>query len=561
MSKVLITGHGRSGTGYTTQLLQAVGLDVGHEAIGLDGAVSWPHIADGELSWVGRVDSSDFDRVIHQVRHPLKVVSSAQTMRDESFEYMFRHIGHPGGSRGLRWYMWAWLYWNEYVERFASWRFQVEQIDEAWSGICVDFGLSPDTLMSDVPGDANSREHGQYTWGDLKAEDEALFRAILAKARDYGYQIEVPFVSVCMMGAQDGDIEYLPRCLESVSDLADQLVFLNTESNREKDFPADLLRQYGAEVYEHPWEHDFSLHRNQSLSYCRGDWVFLIDCDEELLGDVEAFKLFLAELPEHVVCVKILLADIQGGKEAMRFNTAKCFRRGYVHYRSIVHNQPVIHGAGINCTDVYLQHYGYDLTLEGKQAKDKRTGDLLRKRLKDDPEDYQAHFYLAQSAGQNGDSSACLYHSLEYINNRAKVVGWNSSIWATAAQAAANLNNLEQAKDLICRGLEDIPGDLDLNWMAAKFAVQVGDVKMLMQHGQQYLETYNAYQFDPSIQKERFTYSTKPEDLASVLFHLGYVYAQKARNHFCKLKECLPDDADRIIENAKKEIGVDFDAV
>ena len=561
MNKVLITGHGRSGTGYITKLLQSAGLDVGHEAIGFDGAVSWPHIADGEISWIGRVDSSDFDRVIHQVRHPLKVISSAQTMRDESFEYMFRHIGHPGGGRGLRWYMWSWLYWNEVAEQFASWRYQVESISEAWPGLCAEFGLSIETPIPEVQENENSRNHGQYTWGDLKAEDEDLFRAILAKARDYGYQIDLPSVSVCMMGAQDGDVEYLPQCLESVSDLADQLVFLNTKSNREKGFPADLLKQHGAEVHEHSWENDFSLHRNQSLSYCRGDWVFLIDCDEELFGDSEAFKLFLAELPEHVVCVKVLLADIQGGKEAMRFNTAKCFRRGYVHYRSIVHNQPVIHGAGINCADVYLQHYGYDLTAEGKQAKDKRTGDLLKKRLEDDPEDYQAHFYLSQSAGQNGDAETCLYHAMQYIENRGKVAGWNNSIWATAAQAAANMGDIGKAKEIIFQGLNEIPKDLDLNWMAAKYAVQTSDVKMLMQHGQQYLETYHAYQHDPSIQKERFTYSTKAEDLASVLFHLGYVYAQKARNHFCKLKECLPDDADRIIENAKKEIGVDFDAV
>ncbi len=561
MSKVLITGHGRSGTGYTAKLLQSHGIDVGHEVHGTEGIVSWPHITQGHLSWIGDVVLEQYDQIVHQVRHPLQVISSAQTMKDEAFEYMFSAIGHPGGERGLRWYMWSWLYWNEFVEQFADWRFQVEEVDSVLPDLLQSFEKKERAGKTAPAPNENSREHGLYTWGDLKAEDEALFRLILAKAEEYGYKIEIPSISVCMMGLQDGDVEYLPQCLESIAPLADQLVFVNTQSTREKDFPDDLLRQYDAEVYEHPWEKNFSLHRNQSLSYARGDWVFLIDCDEELFGDIEAFKLFLAELPEHCVCVKFLMSDVQQGTEAMRFNTAKCFRRGYIHYRSIVHNQPVIHGTGINNDDVYIQHYGYDLDAEGKQVKDERTGTLLQKRLEEDPEDYQARFYLAQTAGQSGDSKTCLHHALQYIENKDKVIGWNGSIYATATQAAANVGDMDKAKEILFQGLEEIPTDLDLNYMAAKLAVEEGRVSALMKYGQQYLDTFHAYQQDPSVQKERFTYTQKPEDLAAILFHLGFIYAQKAKNHWAKLKECIPESADQIIENAKKEIGVDFDAV
>ena len=41
MSGIVVTGCPRSGTLYTAKLLQAVGFDVRHEALGKDGIVSW----------------------------------------------------------------------------------------------------------------------------------------------------------------------------------------------------------------------------------------------------------------------------------------------------------------------------------------------------------------------------------------------------------------------------------------------------------------------------------------------------------------------------------------
>ena len=44
----------------------------------------------------------------------------------------------------------------------------------------------------------------------------------------------------------------------------------------------EIARSFDAHVYQHPWENDFSKHRNQSLSHAHGDWIFWIDADEVL---------------------------------------------------------------------------------------------------------------------------------------------------------------------------------------------------------------------------------------------------------------------------------------
>jgi hypothetical protein len=65
-TKLLITGAPRSGTYFTTRLLFNLGLDVRHEEIDTNGTVSSLHL----------LNPSGFTKVVHQIREPLKSISS-----------------------------------------------------------------------------------------------------------------------------------------------------------------------------------------------------------------------------------------------------------------------------------------------------------------------------------------------------------------------------------------------------------------------------------------------------------------------------------------------------
>ncbi len=67
------------------------------------------------------------------------------------------------------------------------------------------------------------------------------------------------------------------KCLESVRELVHEIVIVDTEST---DRTIDIAEAFGARIYPHPWENDFSKHRNQSISYATGDWILIMDADE-----------------------------------------------------------------------------------------------------------------------------------------------------------------------------------------------------------------------------------------------------------------------------------------
>lgn len=84
-----------------------------------------------------------------------------------------------------------------------------------------------------------------------------------------------PHVSLCMIVRDEQD--FLADCLDSVKDLVDEIVIVDTGST---DRTIDIAKGYGAEVYHHEWEEDYSKHRNQSISYARGEWILIMDADE-----------------------------------------------------------------------------------------------------------------------------------------------------------------------------------------------------------------------------------------------------------------------------------------
>ncbi|TAE61392.1 MAG: tetratricopeptide repeat protein [Nostocales cyanobacterium] len=71
----------------------------------------------------------------------------------------------------------------------------------------------------------------------------------------------------------------LPKCLESVKNVVDEIVVLDTGST---DNTPQIAQDFGAKVHYFPWCNNFSTARNESLKYVTGDWVLVLDADETL---------------------------------------------------------------------------------------------------------------------------------------------------------------------------------------------------------------------------------------------------------------------------------------
>ena len=89
----------------------------------------------------------------------------------------------------------------------------------------------------------------------------------------------------------------LSRCLDSVCDLMDEIIIVDTGST---DDTKAVAAKYTDRIYDFAWNNDFSAARNFSFSLANMDYIYAPDADEIL--DEENRKRFLllkeALLPE-----------------------------------------------------------------------------------------------------------------------------------------------------------------------------------------------------------------------------------------------------------------------
>jgi hypothetical protein len=194
---LLITGCARSGTTYISEVLKLSGLDIGHELVGKDGVSSWFMCIEADhVPWKHRPSAIGFhfDHIFHQVRHPLKVISSVLgTEHRKAIDYFSKNIPEiyakdsPIVKSAKYWY-----YWNLYAEQKAEWRYQVEHINECLEEMGQRLGISLDkAILQNVPRDTNHRKATtNLTWAHLKEEIPTnLFINIQEMALRYGYSI------------------------------------------------------------------------------------------------------------------------------------------------------------------------------------------------------------------------------------------------------------------------------------------------------------------------------------------------------------------------------------
>ena len=201
--KLLIIGCGRAGTSYISHVLKNIGLDIAHETYGKDGLSNW-YFAPGSKMSHGPYGAGilfgqyKYEHVFHQIRHPLKTISSSQRFTPGSWRYAFRYIPITVGKSLLYNCMEYWLYWNQIAEEISEWSYRIEDFQEQFLEFCERieepdlFNEKSCQVIRDIPTNINSRT-GRFvpaTWDVLWKEDEELCKLILNQARRYGYEID-----------------------------------------------------------------------------------------------------------------------------------------------------------------------------------------------------------------------------------------------------------------------------------------------------------------------------------------------------------------------------------
>src|SRR5262249_27219816 len=79
-------------------------------------------------------------------------------------------------------------------------------------------------------------------------------------------------VSLCMIVKHEE--RHLATCLQSVHDLVDEMILVDTGST---DRTKDIAREFGAKVIDFTWQDSFAAARNASLKHATSDWILWLD--------------------------------------------------------------------------------------------------------------------------------------------------------------------------------------------------------------------------------------------------------------------------------------------
>jgi len=127
-------------------------------------------------------------------------------------------------------------------------------------------------------------------------------------------------LSLCMI-VKDEE-QALPACLDSVKAVVDEIVVLDTGSS---DRTMAIAQEYGATVAQFPWGNDFAAARNEALKYVTGDWVLVLDADEQLTE--EAGPHIRTAMADDTLLVVSLIRQEIGAVQSPYSLTSRLFRR------------------------------------------------------------------------------------------------------------------------------------------------------------------------------------------------------------------------------------------
>ncbi|MBU0459412.1 MAG: tetratricopeptide repeat protein [Nanoarchaeota archaeon] len=237
-------------------------------------------------------------------------------------------------------------------------------------------------------------------------------------------------ISLCMITKNEE--EFLEQCLNSVKELVNEIIIVDTGST---DQTKEIASKFTNYIYDFTWCDDFSAARNESLKHATKDWILFLDADE------------MISKKDHSKIKELLKIDATGILFIHRNYTNDSNASQWISSKGdfypeskiatgwypapvlrLFRNQPHIKFAGIvhesveksldgklSTTTIPIHHYGR-LNLEKLKQKDELYEELGKKKA----QDFYSYFELGRqfAANQKYDQAIeTLEKSIELKNN------------------------------------------------------------------------------------------------------------------------------------------------
>jgi glycosyltransferase involved in cell wall biosynthesis len=191
----------------------------------------------------------------------------------------------------------------------------------------------------------------------------------------------------------------LEQCLESISQIADEIVIVDTGST---DSTKEIASKYTKQIYDFKWIDDFSAARNFSISKASGDMILRWDADF-IIKDSDFKKLQEAKRREwDVADIVYLNWNIDHGDDGVAIKSMYnyfVYRKEFFTWESPIHNKLISLVDEESLKAVYYENISVD-HFKDKEIKSNRylqTSKILKSQLSRNPRDQRLLLNYAEN--------------------------------------------------------------------------------------------------------------------------------------------------------------------
>lgn len=305
--------------------------------------------------------------------------------------------------------------------------------------------------------------------------------------------MDEPLLSLCMIVKNEED--HLVRCLESVRDVVDEIIVVDTGSN---DRSVEIAGSFGARVFHYEWAGDFGAARNFSLEQARGAWILYLDADEALVADdIPHLRPLLTRSEVDGYFVRCINHIGEGfGASAVVHPQFRLFRnRPQYRFRGAIHEQilsvVVAEGGRVEPAPIRISHYGYLRRATFDKDKSRRNIGIIERRLAEDPENSFMRFSLGMELMRLGEfERAIAEYQRSFRNLKGVDEGYSAALIRNIGACLLQLKRFDELIQVVDDAAEVFPDYTDLVYLRGlahfqqqKYGEAIGDFRRCLEMG------------------------------------------------------------------------------
>ncbi len=280
-------------------------------------------------------------------------------------------------------------------------------------------------------------------------------------------------ISLCMIVRNEE--ESIARCLQSAVALVDEIIIVDTGST---DQTLEICRTFGAEIYSLDWSHNFSEARNESLSHAKGEWILILDADDELPISSHAHIRNLTDQEPYDAFFFITKNLVGNSKHPSVLNYAqlRLFKnRSSFRFTGAIHERiPKLSNTRYLLAPISIIHRGYLDNVVQKHNKVDRNLAILQVELQQRPFDPTLHYYTGNEWLRAGKLSDAVQHYEQamILQEGADAQYWLPELPAKYAYTLWQIGQVDKAVEVVRQAIGEFPAYTDLYFLLGSLYIE-----------------------------------------------------------------------------------------